>query len=132
LTGVCRIATIGLWHAPNYAPALTGPASRLVKIQGPFCRLGIWAWPVGRFGYLGGSALSPESSTDWWIRFCVRIVCGALLGVLLGLSLWLTLANSSAHLWLLIPACALVMGLAAALWGDAFWHSLRHWLWWWP
>lgn len=76
--------------------------------------------------------MSRRPSADWWFGFGVRFVCGAILGALLGLSLWLALAYGSPHGWLLIAACALAMGLASGLWGDAFWHGLRDWLWWWP
>jgi hypothetical protein len=45
--------------------------------------------------------------------------------------LWLTLFRGSPQGWLVIAGCALAVGLASGAWGDAFWHGLRDWLWWW-
>ncbi len=65
------------------------------------------------------------------LRFGVRFFFGALLGLLLGFSLW---ARSMDGLegWFIMPSLAGVMGLAAACWGDDFWFRLKDWLFWWP
>jgi len=63
------------------------------------------------------------------LRFAGHFVLGALVGCLLGYSLWcLLLANVS--LWILISACALILGLVAGVWGADFLDFCReHHLW---
>jgi hypothetical protein len=62
--------------------------------------------------------------------------CGAVLGLVVGLRLALGLAGNGSSLANWIVAAGVVLGgVALAAWasfrfGDRFWNSLRHWLWW--
>jgi hypothetical protein len=70
--------------------------------------------------------------------FCVRFLCGAVLGLLLGFLPWLAWhsaqtddgsVGSSGDVsegWLLIPACALLLGVAFAWWGDVLLDRVGH------
>ncbi len=75
--------------------------------------------------------MAGSSFADGWFAFGVRFSCGALLGLLLGLGVGLSLAPEVPRGWLALAA-AMLTGLASAVWGDAFWYGLRDWLWWWP
>jgi hypothetical protein len=76
--------------------------------------------------------MGEKPSADWWFGFCVRFVCGALLGLLLGLSLWGTFTYPMPAGWWPVPVCAVLFGAASGAWGDAFWEGPRYWLWFWP
>jgi hypothetical protein len=65
-----------------------------------------------------------------WAEFLVRFLFGALLGAAIGFSVWLRVFPFAAFGWIALPAGALLFGIIAARFGDAFWHSLRDWLWW--
>lgn len=57
-------------------------------------------------------------------EFGVRFVCGAVFGPILALMLaWWVLPNI-AMTWLVGLCAAAFFGVAAALWGDRFWHFL--------
>ena len=54
-----------------------------------------------------------------------------MLGALLALMLiWRALSRTE-FAWLVIPAAALLLGFAAARWGDGFWHFLLGLFRWW-
>ena len=65
-----------------------------------------------------------------WFAFTVRFVCGVLFGLFLGVCLWVQFSNGGPGGWWVIPGVAVLVGLASGAWGDAFWHGLRDWLWW--
>ena len=69
--------------------------------------------------------------TDW-IEFCVRFVCGAGVGALLGFRALLLHYDRPSSFVLGVAAIMLGVGFGAALFGDNFWHSLfrRWWMWW--
>jgi hypothetical protein len=75
------------------------------------------------------AAGNPDRPRDWF-EFWVRFFFGTILGALCGFWLWLKVFPSHDSGWIAIPAGAVVLGLAAACYGDSFWHSLRdhvHW-----
>jgi hypothetical protein len=55
----------------------------------------------------------------------VRFGCGALAGLVLGVSIAMRMIGGTVETVLLIAGCALVMGVAAALFGERFWDFLR-------
>jgi hypothetical protein len=55
----------------------------------------------------------------------VRFGCGALAGLVLGISWAMRMIVGTVETVLLIVGCALVMGVAAALFGERFWDFLR-------
>ena len=55
----------------------------------------------------------------------VRFGCGALAGLVLGVSLAFRMNGGTVGAVLLVAGCALVMGVAAALFGERFWDFLR-------
>lgn len=63
-------------------------------------------------------------------RFGVRFFFGALLGLLVGFSLWARCMDAGPEGWWFLPGTAGILGLAAAYWGDDFWERLKDWLWW--
>jgi hypothetical protein len=78
-----------------------------------------------------------RKSSVSWLGFCVRFFCGAFLGSLLGFGAWVSLNTDPTYqgsegwwvvvsnAWFIIPACAIVLGLASAWWGDDFWDGPR-------
>jgi hypothetical protein len=63
------------------------------------------------------------------LEFCIRFVLGALFGILLGFRLVLFYSESPGVLAVGVLTTAAVLGLAAARYGDRFWHQLLR-LWW--
>jgi hypothetical protein len=57
----------------------------------------------------------------------VRFTCGALLGVCAGFFLYAQLAPLT-WAWTAIPTATAGAGLAAMIWGDAFWERVAPWL----
>jgi hypothetical protein len=60
----------------------------------------------------------------------VRFGCGALTGIAVGVSIMFEEATS---VWTTVVLClglAVVLGMAAALFGDRFWSWLGAWMWW--
>jgi hypothetical protein len=55
----------------------------------------------------------------------VRFGCGALAGLVLGISMAMRMIWGTVETVLLIVGCALVMGVAAALFGERFWEFIR-------
>ncbi|MCK4752747.1 MAG: hypothetical protein KAS75_04815 [Planctomycetes bacterium] len=65
-----------------------------------------------------------KKSIDW-VRAIVHFVCGAILGVFIGLSAMPPVAmENSVYFALVILTCALVCGFIAAILGERFWQSL--------
>lgn len=63
------------------------------------------------------------------LRFAGHFVLGALVGSLLGYSLW-CFVLAAVPLWILMVVCASVLGLVAGIWGADFWDFCReHHLW---
>jgi hypothetical protein len=64
---------------------------------------------------------------EFWVRF----VCGALLGAVTGLRLFLSFFEHPAILMVVTGSLVLGCGFGAARYGDRFWHSIlqRWWLW---
>ena len=69
----------------------------------------------------------PVDRFEFWVRFS----CGAVFGSLLGFALWLNLLTPVILEWAVIPLAAVVFGLAAAWWGDRFWHFILGLFRWW-
>jgi hypothetical protein len=65
------------------------------------------------------------------LEFCVRFVCGAVFGTLLGLLLVWRILPDGVVSWLTLLAGVLFFGLLAAIWGDRFWHILLGLFRWW-
>ena len=70
-------------------------------------------------------------------EYVIRFVCGALLGTLLTGRMWMRYFlhpgwYSLWGTWLISIGSAVVLGFAAALWGDRFWYSTlgSRWFWW--
>jgi hypothetical protein len=51
----------------------------------------------------------------------VRFGCGALAGLVLGISLAFRMSGGTVETMLLVAGCALAMGVASALFGERFW-----------
>jgi hypothetical protein len=68
--------------------------------------------------------------TDW-LEFWVRFVCGFLFGAFAGIRVWLYFLDSWGAFVAIDLAVAAGCGLAAARYGDKFWHSVlgRWWMW---
>ena len=60
----------------------------------------------------------PSDRFELWVRF----VCGAVLGPILALMLTWQILPDMAMTWLVALCVATFFGVAAALWGDRFWH----------
>jgi len=71
----------------------------------------------------------PRDRFEFWVRFFF----GALLGILLGVLVWLRCFSEAELGWLAIPISILVAAFSAAHYGDDFWVSLRgfRWMRWW-
>jgi len=69
----------------------------------------------------------PRDREEFWIRFVFGAFCGTIF-VLCLLSLTGSLTRT---VWLFVPAGALVLGLAAGMWGDRFWQFLIGLFRWW-
>lgn len=67
--------------------------------------------------------MSPDPPRDWF-EFWVRFACGAVFGPILALMLVWWILPEIALTWLVALCAALLFGVAAALWGDQFWHFL--------
>jgi hypothetical protein len=69
----------------------------------------------------------PRDREEFWIRFAFGVV----FGTLLALSLMWQIYGLTLAVWLFVPAGALLLGLAAAYWGDRFWQFLLRLFRWW-
>ena len=61
-----------------------------------------------------------------WLGFIVRFICGAILGLLIGLGWW-AYGDPNDHALPYFIAGALVIGLISAIKGDDFWENINHW-----
>ncbi len=62
----------------------------------------------------------PRDRLEFWVRF----VCGALFGTALAVMLVWRFLPDAAFTWVAFPAGAVLLGFAAAFWGDRFWEAL--------
>ena len=69
----------------------------------------------------------PRDREEFWIRF----VFGAVVGTILALCLLSYIGWLPPTVWLFVPAGALLLGLAAGLWGDRFWQLFLGLFRWW-
>lgn len=72
--------------------------------------------------------MSEEEEFSPWFGRCVRFICGAIFGGLVGLRWIGTELHSS--VWLPILAGALICGLLAMFLRDTFWECLSTLFWW--
>ena len=69
----------------------------------------------------------PRDRLEFWVRFA----CGAVFGPILAAVLVRWILPDIAMTWLVALFVALLFGVAAALWGDRFWHFLLGLFRWW-
>ncbi|HKF52722.1 MAG TPA: J domain-containing protein [Candidatus Acidoferrales bacterium] len=67
-----------------------------------------------------------------WVEYSIRFVCGAILGALLSVRWFLIYSSNAPSAISEMGIVMLVFGLAAARYGDRFWHSFfrKWWMWW--
>ena len=76
---------------------------------------------------INAETLPKTDRLEFWVRF----VCGALFGILVSVRLALDFFDQPAILAAAVAAAIMGFGIAAARYGDKFWHSiLRHWWFW--
>jgi 2-amino-4-hydroxy-6-hydroxymethyldihydropteridine diphosphokinase len=79
----------------------------------------------------GAVAESPKLD---WFGFWVHFFFGAILGALLGFSIWSQTASATSSSWIpgifLICCCAILVGLLAGSFQEGFWEAFKDWLWW--
>ena len=62
----------------------------------------------------------PRDRFEFWVRFAFGAVFGPIVGLLF---LWWIVPDATIG-WLVASCSAVLFGVAAALWGDRFWHFL--------
>jgi hypothetical protein len=79
--------------------------------------------------YRGDSIFQAEEARDE-LEVKVRLVCGALLGVLVAFCFWMRLAPlSPGWLFALFLGSICICAVCAVRFGNAFWYALRLWIW---
>ncbi|MGH7991194.1 MAG: hypothetical protein ACREDS_13515 [Limisphaerales bacterium] len=65
-----------------------------------------------------------------WFGFWVHFSCGAILGALLGISMWVNFADNSS--WrvgiIMIFGGAILIGIIAGSFQEGFWEAFKDWL----
>lgn len=69
----------------------------------------------------------PRDRFEFWVRF----ICGAMFGPLLALMFVWRILPDIAMSWLVGLGASAFVGVAAAVWGDRFWHFLLGLFRWW-
>jgi hypothetical protein len=69
----------------------------------------------------------PRDRFEFWVRFTFSAIFGSIFALAL---VW-AVYDFTPTVWLFMPAGALILGLAAAYWGDSFWRLLFGLLRWW-